>query len=149
MVTTVITDSRPGWRGPEPDQILAWTLVQVGHAVGRTFWRTLGDVGLTPIQFGVLLQLDREPGQSNAALARAVLVTPQSMSELLTGLVADGLVARDPATRGRPVATHLTAAGRAALRRCEAPVAAVEASLALTDDQRATLAALLSLIPTG
>jgi DNA-binding MarR family transcriptional regulator len=74
------------------------------------------EVGLTPTQFGVLVQLeDREP-RTQADLARGVLLRPQSMGELVESLLARGLVGRDgPGGRGRRVGIRLTEGGRALL----------------------------------
>src|SRR5436190_15049962 len=106
------------WPGPEPEDITAWSLVQAGHVVGRRFTLALAEVGLTPTQFGVLLLLDLEPGLSGGEMARRVLVSPQSMSELISSLAEQGLITRDGgATRGQRIATHLTAGGADALAR--------------------------------
>ncbi|MBO2453093.1 winged helix-turn-helix transcriptional regulator [Actinomadura barringtoniae] len=128
------------WTGPEPDEITAWTIVQAGHVVGRRFWSMLGTVGLTPVQFGVLLHLDLKPGLGNAELARIVMITPQSMSELMVSLEELGLVERDPSLgRGRRVAARLTEAGRRRLAQCAELVDDVEASLDLPRDQATAL----------
>lgn len=133
-------DTQPTWAGPAPADITAWTLVQVGHLVGRRFHVGLADLGLTPTQFGVLIQLDQKPGMTNAEVARAVLVTPQSMSELMASLVTLGFVTREvPPGRGHPVAGQLTAAGTAALARCLPTVEQIEQSLGLTREQRGAL----------
>lgn len=124
------------WTGPDPNDLTAWTIVQAGHLVGRRFWQALIAVDLSPVQFGVLLNLDLHPGMSNAQLARSVLITPQSMSELMSALARAGLVERDASPgRGRPVTARLTAAGRTRLAACASIVGAVEASLDLTDAQ--------------
>lgn len=128
------------WTGPEPGDITAWLIVQVGHTVGRRFWASLASVDLTPIQFGVLLELDRTPDASNAHLARTVLVTPQAMSELLTSLEQDALIERDHSGgRGRRVPTRLTPAGRDRLRRCDDIIGGVEESLGLDPQERRQL----------
>jgi DNA-binding MarR family transcriptional regulator len=136
--------TQPAWNGAHPDDLLAWTIVRAGHVVGRRFWSALDEVGLNPVQFGVLLQLDLSPGMSNAEIARAVLITPQSMSELMASLEAQGLVRRDsPPGRGHRVPARLTAAGRQRLRRCSEAVETVEASLGLDPEQAAALAVAL------
>jgi DNA-binding MarR family transcriptional regulator len=85
-----------GWSGGDPDDVTAWTLVRAFHLVARVFGGTLAPHGLTPQQFGVLIELVRRPGQSQAALARAVLATPQSVGELLRVMEDRGLVERTP-----------------------------------------------------
>lgn len=102
-----------------PDDVLPWTVVRAGHAAGRAFWTQLGSVGLRPHLFGILLTLQSEPGLSSAELARRVLVSPQSMSKLLTGLQRDGLVERTGARRrrGQALQLRLTGDGHEALAR--------------------------------
>jgi len=110
------------WTRYDPAEVVPWTLVRAGNVMGRVFWEQLGAVGLRPHLFGILVNLQREPGISAAELARRVLVTPQSMSELLRGLTDDGLVERTGGDRrGQALALRLTDDGRAALRRA-APV---------------------------
>ncbi len=116
-----------------PDDFLGYTVVRVGHVLARRFDAMLAAHGLTPRQFGVLAHLARDPGLGSGALARLVLITPQSMGALLDELEAAGLVARTPAARGRRRATALTAAGRRRLLAAAPAVAAFE---------RATTAAL-------
>lgn len=105
------------WTGPDPADITAWTLVQAGHVAGRRFTAALGEVGLTPTQFGALLVLDLEPGLSGGAIARRIAVTPQSVSELVVALAELGLITRDPSLgRGHRITAQLTPAGEDALR---------------------------------
>ncbi|GIE83156.1 putative transcriptional regulator, MarR family protein [Actinoplanes philippinensis] len=137
----------PTWPGPAPEDIAVWTLVQASHVVARRFREALGEAGLTPTQFGVLLELDLRPGLANGEVARAVLVTPQSMSDLLVSLQRLGYIERDAsAGHGRRVPAQLTADGRAALRRCATAVELVETSLGLDREQAAQLNALLRLV---
>ncbi|QNK83109.1 MarR family winged helix-turn-helix transcriptional regulator [Nakamurella sp. PAMC28650] len=141
----------PTWAGPPPDQITAWNLIQAGHLIGRRFHREFSRLGLTPTQFGVLLQLQLHPDMSNNQIARSVLVTPQSMSELLESLESLGHVERDlPAGRGHRIAIRLTDAGRERLHQCSAAVARVEESLGLSGQGREQLNELLaSVLATG
>ncbi len=67
-----------GWSGGDPDAVTGWTLVRAHHAVARRFHEALAAVGLTPTQFGVLVQLVDQPGVSQAELARRVLVAPRA-----------------------------------------------------------------------
>ncbi len=102
-------------RNPDPDDLTAWTLVRAYHAVARLFYASLRQVDLTPSQFGVLVELDRDPEQHQAEIARRVLATPQATGELLRGMEELGLVVRSTARRGSPVSVGLTAQGRSAL----------------------------------
>lgn len=110
----------------DPDDIVPWTIGRAGNAIGKVFWQRLGEVGLKPHLYGILLHLSREPGLSSAELARRVLVTPQSMGELLRGLADDGLIRRPAETqRGRPLNIQLTAAGHAALAQATPVITAM------------------------
>ncbi|PSK98838.1 DNA-binding MarR family transcriptional regulator [Murinocardiopsis flavida] len=124
-------DPRPGegtWAEGEPELPL-WELIQTSYAVARGFTEVFGAVGLTPIQFGVLASLaDGDDDLSQADLARAVNVRPQSLGEVATGLIGGGLVEREgPGGRGRRAGLRITAAGRALLDRVLPGVAAFNA----------------------
>jgi len=115
----------------QPDEITGWTLVRTYHVMARRFYTAFGDVELTPTHFGVLMQLARQPGTSQAALARSIFMTPQAMSELLTTLQARGLITRTPGQTGRPTSVTLTDAGRSALHRAIPRVEAINRPEAL------------------
>jgi DNA-binding MarR family transcriptional regulator len=135
----------PGWSGGDPDRLTGWTLVRTHHAVARRFYETLGRAGLTPTQFGVLVQVMSGPVLSQAELARRVLVTPQSIGELLTSLERLGYISRRRGPRGKASAVQVTDAGRAALDRATPPIQAMNSpqALGLTPQEDATLNALL------
>ena len=103
-------------RPPDPEDFVGYSVVRVAHVLQRKMDETLSAVGLSARQFSVLVYLARTPNITAGRLARLVLVTPQSMSDLLASLVAAGLVEREaPAGRGHPMGATLTRAGRAAL----------------------------------
>lgn len=82
--------------------------------------------GLTPTQFGVLACLRDGDDFTKAQLARAVMVTPQSMDPLIDSLLARGLVERDgPPGRGRPAGIRITEHGRSITQRASTDVAAL------------------------
>ncbi|MBL7260246.1 MarR family winged helix-turn-helix transcriptional regulator [Paractinoplanes lichenicola] len=138
------------WPGPAPENLTAWTLVQASHVVARRFRAAFGRLGLSPTQFGVLLELDLHPGLSNGEVARAVLVTPQSMSDLLASLARLGYIERDDsAGQGHRVPARLTPAGREMLHQCAAEVAGVEKSLGLTREQAGQLNTLLRIVTSS
>ena len=131
------------WPGPDPTEITAWTVVQAGHVTGRRFTAALAEVGLTPTQFGALLVIDLEPGLSGGEVARRIAVTPQSVSDLVAGLVALELIVRDAsAGRGHPISAQLTAKGQQTLRAASVAVSEVD-QLGLTDAEQRTLNELL------
>ena len=115
-----------------PADIVGWTLVQTSHRMARRFHQIFAASGLTAHQFGVLVQLSIEPGVSQAALARKILITPQSMGELLAQLDALGLVTRVPGrARGAAARVELTEAGRSALHTTYPEVGAINTPEAL------------------
>ncbi len=114
----------------DPDAFVGYALVRVAHALERRFARAVGEAGLTARQFSVLALLDTGPPASVGALARRVLITPQSMGELLEALARRGLVDRTaPAGRGHPAGVRVTAAGRRALADAAPRVADLEAQV--------------------
>ncbi|MFI7419335.1 MarR family winged helix-turn-helix transcriptional regulator [Nonomuraea sp. NPDC049684] len=115
-------------------------LMAAKHAAVRT-------AGLTVPQYAALLALDANPGISAAALARACLVTPQAMNVVLKNLLEHGLIERSPHQWHRTMLeTHLTDAGREALRVADEAAVIIERriSTAFTPEERATLRALLA-----
>jgi DNA-binding MarR family transcriptional regulator len=92
--------------------LILWELVQTAHLAARVFRDTFAAFGLTPTQFGVLSHLANGDDLTKAQLARAVLVSPQSMDPLIEGLLTAGYVERDGiAKRGRAAAIRITDAG--------------------------------------
>ncbi|MFI6174753.1 MarR family winged helix-turn-helix transcriptional regulator [Nonomuraea sp. NPDC051191] len=103
--------------------------------------------GLTVPQYAALLALDASPGISAAALARECLVTPQAMNVVLKNLLEHGLIERSPHQWHRTMLeTHLTDAGREALRVADEAAVIIERRIsdAFTPEERATLRTLLA-----
>jgi DNA-binding MarR family transcriptional regulator len=98
----------------------------------------LRDAGLTRPQFGTLSVVVAEPGLSSADLARAVMVTPQAMNLLVSGLEREGLVERRAhSTHGRILQVFPTDEGIQRLRETYPIVIELEDRIAegLTDRQ--------------
>lgn len=129
---------------------LGYVLKQAQTALHAAMEAALRPHGLTLSQYSCLEQLSRAPGQSNAELARATFVTPQSMHDVLRGLQRRGLVERPataPSGRSRP--TSLTAEGQQALAKARLalePVQQVVDSVAEAPEHSRLLAGLRSLI---
>lgn len=100
------------------EAMTTWTLIRLGRHLEHLLADALRPHGLTPQQYGILAQLSARPALTQAALAEAVLMRPQSMQHQLERLQDLGLIER-PTLRGRgqrnPV--HLSEAGVAALSR--------------------------------
>jgi len=98
------------------------------HALRTRLDEALRPIGLTTPQCAVLSALEQEPGLSNAALARAAFVTPQTMQNILTIMERNGLLTReaDP-DHGRILRSIITARGRKALMQAHTAILDVEA----------------------
>src|SRR5215207_7711686 len=88
--------SQSYWNAGLIDGLTSWTLTRAYRTRVPRIVQTLQAVDLTPTQFGVLVQLDSSPGLSQAELGRRLLMTPQSMGELLVSLERLGHVVRGP-----------------------------------------------------
>jgi len=100
----------------ELDRVLAWSVVRVARFTGQRLAERLAAHGLNPIHFGVLAYLAIAPEMTQADLARAVLVRPQSIAPLLDGLQERGLIRRTgDRARGRRNPVQITDEGRRAL----------------------------------
>lgn len=90
----------------------------------------LRDLDLTPSQYATLSMLASLAEASSSDLARRVLVTPQSMSEMISALDRKGLIKRlENQTNRRMLNITLSPAGRALLEKAEARVDALEERL--------------------
>lgn len=106
-MSTHAADTNSGWIG--------YGLKLAQHRLRQRLEAALAGVGTSPAQNAVLLAIADNPRISNAALARAGFVTPQSMQGMLVTLERDGYIRRTPhPDHGRIIMTELTAAGRAA-----------------------------------
>ena len=95
---------------------IGYNLKITQHRLRQRLDAELARVGITAPQNAVLLALSGNPRMSNADLARAAFVTPQTMQGILVNLERGGLIARTPhPEHGRVIMTELTAAGRQAV----------------------------------
>jgi DNA-binding MarR family transcriptional regulator len=106
-------------------------LLRQAHAAHRIrMEQALRDTGVTVPQFLVLTMIAAYPGVSGADLARLSLLTPQTMSVIVTNLERDGMVFRQPhAEHGRIQLIGITEAGKKFLASCKTVVAAAEKAL--------------------
>ncbi|WP_018333811.1 MarR family winged helix-turn-helix transcriptional regulator [Actinomycetospora chiangmaiensis] len=138
------------WSDERVAALPSWSVIRAHLLLAPRLARTLAPVGLSPTQFGVLVQLDNTPGATSSELARRCLMTPQSMSELLPGLETAGYLQRTATGRGRPAPVHLTDAGHEVLARATPLVEAADRAeaLGLDPDELATLTTLLNRVAT-
>ena len=109
------------------DEVVGYVLKRAAAALRAHMDAELRPLGLTVPQYACLEVLSRQPGLSNAELARAVFVSRQSMNLVLRGLQDRGLVARPASTpHGRALPSRLTPAGREQLQAASTLVKSVE-----------------------
>ena len=85
------------------------------HRLRQRLDAQLARLGITAPQNAVLLAVGGNPRISNAELARAAFVTPQTMQAILVNLERGGLIVRSAHPQhGRVIMTELTKAGRKA-----------------------------------
>ncbi|MFC6522218.1 MarR family winged helix-turn-helix transcriptional regulator [Undibacterium arcticum] len=106
---------------------IGYLLRQAGAAHRLRMERALSDLAVTLPQFSVLTMLAAYPGASGADLARLSLLTPQTMSVIVSNLERNGAVSRRAhAIHGRIQQIEVTEAGRQLLAKCRARVKSVE-----------------------
>lgn len=109
-------DERHSLTERELDEVVTWNAVRAARFLGQRLSEQLADQQLHPVHFGVLAQLDIAGPMSQADLARAVQLRPQSVAPLLDGLERRSLVARTgDRLRGRRNPVQITTEGRRAL----------------------------------
>lgn len=90
----------------------------------------LRPLGITAPQYSVLSSLSIEPGISNAELARAASVTPQSMQGIVANLEKLKLVVRAASPdHGRILESRLTEQGKAALSKAHKVARTIEQTM--------------------
>ena len=103
-------------------------------------------------QYALLSALEAQPEASNADLARACFVAPQTMIEILRDLQKAGLITRQPHPQSRRIiTTAFTLNGKSKLTEAHAAVDRVEArmQMGLTSEERRQLTVLLAKVCTN
>ncbi|MGE0743710.1 MAG: MarR family winged helix-turn-helix transcriptional regulator [Rhodospirillales bacterium] len=111
---------------PNDDRI-GYLLKVAQNALRVQMDEALRPLGITAPQYAVLAAIERVPGLSSAALARAAFVTAQTMQGIVVNLELQGLLSRtaDPA-HGRIRRAALTGEGRRTVDAAHRLVDAVE-----------------------
>ncbi len=121
----MVTAIGEGFRGP--DGHVGYLLRQAHQAFRAAAQAELGPLALTLPQYSVLTVADTEPGLSGAELARDSMLTPQTTNEIVSLLVAAGLLERRPDARDRRRRRmFVTGAGRDLLSGARPAVDAAE-----------------------
>ncbi|MBD0691319.1 MarR family winged helix-turn-helix transcriptional regulator [Streptomyces sp. CBMA123] len=126
---------------------------RLGHAIKRAEQALIGEktralrtVDLTVPQYVTLLVLQQSTGMSGAQLARECMVTPQTMTTILTNLENKGLITRETSSVHQKVlVAKLTRSGRALAKKADVLARGVEQRLAdaFDDGEQAQLRELL------
>lgn len=112
-----IPEPGEGKRGEEG--YLGYLIRQAAGAVRLATERALEDLGVTPPQFLVMTMINAYPGSSGADVARLTMLTPQTISLIVSNLERDGRVSRvASSTHGRVQHMALTEDGLALLAQC-------------------------------
>lgn len=115
-------------------------------ALFRDFAEAMGELGVTPGLFGVLVIIEANPDLKQSELAKATHLDRSTVVSVIDNLEARGLVERRPALNDRRSnALRLTEDGLTLLRKLKRKVAEHEKRLAsrLAAGERETLVALL------
>jgi DNA-binding MarR family transcriptional regulator len=106
-----------------------YLLKSVQAALRADLDEALAPLELTSSQMAVLSALSSRPQLSNAELARATFVKPQSMVPVLQSLEHNGWIVRRAAASGRTMPAVLTPKGRDQLKAGRAAASEVEARM--------------------
>lgn len=109
------------------DNRIAYLIKGVQQAIRRNMDDELRPLNLSTSQYSALSALSQSNQLSNAELARACFMTPQSMIQLIKTLERQGWIARQPhPEHGRIIQTQLTDSGRALLHQAHDRVNNIE-----------------------
>lgn len=111
--------------GVLPD-LIGYQLRLAQIAVFRDFERTVGDLGISPGRFGVLVLVDANPGITQSRLAEAVGLDRSTLVPVLDGLERRDLLERRQGTDRRTNGLWLTPKGKRFLARVKRRIAAHE-----------------------
>lgn len=139
-----MSTSRIGARGE--GGWIGYQLKITQHLLRQRLDAELSATGVTAPQNAALLAIADNPRISNASLARAAFVTPQTMQGILVNLERAGLIVRSPhRVHGRIIETELTQAGRRAVETGTIAADTVERQMlsALSPEETSLLGSLL------
>lgn len=115
-------------------------------AVFRDFDRTVGDLGVSPGRFGVLVLVNGNPGITQSRLAEAVGLDRSTLVPVLDGLERRNLVERRRGEDRRTNGLWLTLSGKRLLGRVRRRIDAHERRMisGMSEKERSQLVALLA-----
>jgi DNA-binding MarR family transcriptional regulator len=127
-------------------ELVGYRLRRAQAAVFDHFLSNVGEDGVTPGRFGVLVLIEANPGLSQSALAEALGIERSTMVTVIDRLEQRGWVERTPSkTDRRSYALALTAAGAELLARATPLVRRHERQFnaELSEEEKAALIELL------
>ena len=152
-------EKRPAARAQPPqgniplgplEKSIGYALRRAQVAVFADFMSHIGDAGLRPAQFSVLLVVRQTPGLKQSVVADALGIQRTNFVAMVDELQKKGWLSRVPADR-RSYALHLTEAGEAKITEALAMHAAIERRIGrlLGPGGRASLLEHLRIIATA
>lgn len=126
------------------EQRIGYLVKGVQQAIRQRMDAELRHLNLSTSQYAALSALEQSDQLSNAEMARACFVTPQTMQQLVKGLEAEGWIERQPhSEHGRIIQTRLTTEGRTVLDQAHRVVERIEETMVdgLSKPDRERLAA--------
>ena len=98
--------------------LIGFQVRQAQLLVFNNFRKTVGTMGITPGQAGILILIRNNPAISQAALARAIGVERATLGQIITDMEAKSWVERHPShSDKRSYALTLSSSGRAFLEK--------------------------------
>jgi DNA-binding MarR family transcriptional regulator len=95
------------------NQEIGYLLKHAQQLLRTALDNSLRALNLSMAQYAALNALEQTPNASNAVLARACFVTPQTMIEILKGLESEGYITRQAhPEHGRIIQTVLSSSGQ-------------------------------------
>jgi DNA-binding MarR family transcriptional regulator len=125
---------------------ISYLLKLTQHSLRLQMDAELKELSLTTPQYAVLAQLQKNPGTSNAALARASFITAQTMHGIVSILEKRNLIKRTPdPEHGRILCAKLTKQGLSLVKSAHKSVQNSEDKMMqkLSTTKRATLKKIL------
>jgi len=112
------------------DNRFGYLIKGVQQAIRRSMDDVLRSLDLSMSQYSTLSALGQSDQLSNAELARACFVTPQTMIQLIKTLERQGWIERQPdPDHGRIIQTRLTDSGQALLSQAHERVNSIESKM--------------------
>ena len=107
--------------------LFGYKLKKTQHALRLAMDDALISIDLTTPQYSVLAQLELHPGISNASLARASFISPQTMHKIVSNLEQRNLIERKKNSfNNKILCTELTEKGQELVKNAHFVIKAIE-----------------------